>query len=109
MRIIRDQGLSNEWSLSMGEDRPTVFRSVEPDEEDLRSYLMTFRKFISKEEPVFISYIHGLCHKHFTSDEPKGHIRNCQDGWKQRVCQSGIPGDNPNVHPERGVNADRSE
>lgn len=90
MRIIRNQGLSNEWSVSMGQNQPTVFRSVQPDEEDFRSYLMAFRKFVSKEEPVFIGYIHGLCYKHFTSDELKGHIQNCQRGWRENVKRGGI-------------------
>jgi hypothetical protein len=74
----------------MGMNQPTIFRSVEPDEEDLRSYLMTFRKFVMQNEPLYIEYVHGLCYKHFTSDELKDHIRDCQQGWKTYVLQSGI-------------------
>jgi hypothetical protein len=90
MRILRSSGLSSEWLMSFGVNQPTVFRSVEPDEEDLRSYLMAFRKFISPKEPVFIRSVHGLCHKHFTSDEMKRHILDCQNGWKQHVKRSNI-------------------
>jgi hypothetical protein len=90
MPIIATNGLSNEWSISMGVQRPTVFRSVRPNEDALRSYLMAFRKFISNDEPPFIRSIHNLCYTHITSDELKGHICNCQAGWKERVLQSGI-------------------
>lgn len=90
IRIIRNQGLSSEWSISIGHNEPAVFRSVQPDEEDLRSYLMAFRKFVSEREPLFIGYIHGLCHKHFTSDELKGRIRDCQNGWKETLSHGGI-------------------
>lgn len=51
---------------------------------------MDLRKFISKDEPVFIGYIHGLCHKYFAREELKQHIRNCQNGWKDNVKESGI-------------------
>jgi hypothetical protein len=89
MRIIRTQGLGS-GSISAGANRPAVFRSVEPDEEDLRSYLLTFRRFVSQSELLHIESIHGLCHKHFTSDELLGHIRACQQGWKDHVLQSGF-------------------
>jgi hypothetical protein len=51
---------------------------------------LDFRKFVSKDEPVFIGYIHGLCHLHFTSDELKGRIKACQQGWRRTVAQAGI-------------------
>ena len=90
MRIIRTQGLGSEWSVSTGVNRPTTFRSVQPDEEDLRSYLLTFRRFVSQSDPIHIEYVHGLCRKHFTSDGLLAHVNDCQRGWKESVLQSGI-------------------
>lgn len=90
MRIIQSNGLTIEWQASFGINQPAVFRSIEPDERDLRDYLLLFRKFISPDEPVFVRSIHGLCHKHFTTDEMKRHIMDCQEGWKRRVQKSGI-------------------
>ena len=74
----------------MGVNQPLTCRSVEPNEELLRSYLLTFRKFVSKDEPVYISYIHGLCRKHFTSDELHRSINQCQDGWKRTLENNGV-------------------
>jgi hypothetical protein len=88
--LIRTNGLVNEWSLSFDINRPSVFRSLQPNEDLLRSYLLVFRRFISKNEPIFIGYIHGLCRKHFTSDELMSHIEACQRGWKQTLAQAGI-------------------
>lgn len=51
---------------------------------------MGFRKFISQSEPVFIGYIHGLCERHFTSEELKNQIRDCRKGWKRTIVQAGI-------------------
>ncbi len=74
----------------MGRDQPLTARSIEPNEDLLRSFLLDFRKFISKEEPVYIGYIHGLCHKCFTSDELKDSIRRCQEGWMQTLQNNGV-------------------
>jgi hypothetical protein len=88
--LIQSNGLVNEWSLSFAHNQPTVFRSVQPNEDLLRSYLLSFRKFVSKDEPVYVGYIHGLCHRHFTSDELKARIKDCQHGWKQTIAQAGF-------------------
>jgi hypothetical protein len=88
--LIKSNGLVNEWSLSFASDRPSVFRSIQPNEDLLRSYLVSFRKFVSKDEPVFVGYVHGLCHRYFTSDELKARIRDCQDGWKRTLAQAGF-------------------
>jgi hypothetical protein len=88
--LVRTNGLVNEWSVSFAANGPSVFRSLQPNEDLLRSYLMTFRKFISKNEPVHVGHVHGLCHRHFTSDELKTRIRECQDGWKRTITQAGF-------------------
>lgn len=90
MRIILNQGLSSSWSFSIGMGRPAVFSAASPDEEDLRSYLLAFRKFISKDEPLFLGYVHNLCQKSFTSDELKSNIRKCQQDWRVHCVQGGI-------------------
>lgn len=90
MRIIRTQGLGSQWSISAGVNQPTVFRSVEPDEEDLRSYLLTFRRFISQGEAVYIDSIHNRCETDLTSGILRGYIRDCRRGWKENVLHNGI-------------------
>jgi hypothetical protein len=88
--LIKANGLVNEWSFSFASKGPSIFRSLQPNEDLLRSYLLSFRRFISKDEPVFVAYVHGLCHRHFTTDELKTRIRECQDGWRQTIAQAGF-------------------
>jgi len=88
--LIQANGLQSQWSLSMGVNQPLTSRSIEPNEDLLRSYLMSFRKFVSQGEPLYVGTIHNLCQKHFTSDELKGHIRNCQQGWKRALEHNGV-------------------
>jgi hypothetical protein len=80
----------SELSFSMGIDQPTILRTVEPNEEALRSYLLSFRRFISPGEPLFIGQIHNLCLRHFTSDKLRSCITECRQTWKEHVLRNGI-------------------
>ncbi len=57
----------------------------EPDEEDLRSFLLTFRHFVSNDEPVFLNKIYNFLHLSLTDDvlkdnlvESRKHVKQCQ-------------------------------
>jgi hypothetical protein len=78
-----------------------VFR--EPDETELRSFLLTFRQFISDKEPVFLNRIYNLCQQHLTSDLLKGHLVDAREAWKQMQKQSGMKlvVDGQELMPER--------
>jgi hypothetical protein len=88
--LVRQNDLKSEWTISMGVDQSLTSSSIEPNEDLLCSYLLKFRKFISKGEPLYIGAIHNLCQKHFTSEELKGHIRNCRQGWKRTLEHNGV-------------------
>ena len=76
MRIISNQGLlMSGWSVSLKNGQAAMFSATKPDEEDLRSYLLAFRKFTLKNEPTNVEFVHGLCNKYFRNDVLKGHIR----------------------------------
>jgi hypothetical protein len=54
--------------IEMGVGKPTLVTPNFPPEEDLRSFLLTFRQFVSEREPVFLPRIHNLCHLKIDSD-----------------------------------------
>lgn len=66
------------------------FESKEPNEEHLRSFLITFRQFISNEEPVFLYRIHNLCQQYLTSDELKGYLVTARKAWKETQKNTGL-------------------
>ena len=80
-RLIRqgfNPGITLRWERMKG----LQFESREPDEEDLRSFLLTFRQFVSEQEPVFLNRIYNLCHKHITSDELRNYLVKSREIWK---------------------------
>jgi hypothetical protein len=63
---------------------------VEPDEEEFRSFLVTFRQFISEEEPVFLSHIYNICSRRVVSDELKDLVVGSRKIWADTQKVSGI-------------------
>ena len=95
-RVVRSKGL--EVNLHLSFDRSTGMRldSREPDEEDLRSFLMDFRMFISKREPVYLPCIRSLVEQGLDSSSPLLlDLRKSEEVWK-RQYQIGMLGLNLN-------------
>jgi hypothetical protein len=61
----------------------------EPDEDELRSFLVTFRHFISNDEPVFLNSVLNICTIRLISEELKGFIADARKDWAniQRVSR----------------------
>lgn len=74
-------------SLSFNFDRMSglTFSSKQPDEELLRSFLLTFRKFLSNDEAVFLFKIFNLCQQYLNSDKLKGFLIEARQLWSQQM------------------------
>lgn len=62
----------------------------QPNEDGLRSFLLGFRQFTLKDEPVNMDHIYNLCQRELTDDEAKQYLRECRDGWKEALRKSGF-------------------
>jgi hypothetical protein len=87
-RIIREEDLRSSLNLNASRETPLQVSHHEPDEEDLRSYLLDFRKFIAEQEPVFLNRVLNVAQRHVTSDEILGGIAGARSAWKD-VLQKG--------------------
>lgn len=65
-------------------------RLAQPDEEELRSFLLALRQFISKEEPVFLDHIYNICSKRLIGDELKVLLADSRKLWAKAQEVSGI-------------------
>jgi hypothetical protein len=76
-----------------------------PDEEDLRSFLLIFRQFISQDEPIFVRKIYNLCYRALEPDDP---LRDRFAAWLQiwqqtaREITEGIQFKGPTMIPFKG-------
>jgi hypothetical protein len=63
---------------------------IQPDESDLREYLLTFRPFISENEDVFLNRIFNICHQRLTSDEMKQSLAQARQSFERGKQDNGI-------------------
>lgn len=88
-RLIRrgfNPAITIKWEKMQG----LRFKPEEPDEDDLRSFLITFRQFIAKREPVFLYHIYNLCQKHLTSNKLKDFLIKSRKIWREIDTNTGM-------------------
>lgn len=87
-RFIQSGTLENLSFKFSGEQIGEQFKvqfsmNKEIDEEDLRSFLLTFRQFISDNEPIYIHKIFNLCHQFLNDDHLKGELVKARADWNK--------------------------
>lgn len=82
LRLVR-AGMPSQYTVTIdGLSQKATYQATEPDEEDLRSFLLLFRQFISSREPVFIHRIIGDCVRFLNDDRRKEQVKIAQEHWK---------------------------
>jgi hypothetical protein len=64
-------------------------QSIQPDEEDLRSFLLDFRQFISEDEPIYLSRIFNHCYLYLDNNELKNELIKAREEWKRLFIKMG--------------------
>lgn len=88
-RLVRISGLSGDFSLHF-DQKSFAYKFPLVDENDLRSFLLTFRQFVMHKEPVFIRRVHSIAHQHITSDELRAAIREAVQTWSEVLKSCGF-------------------
>lgn len=88
-RLLQSQ---TRYSLSLKGDnvQRLQFASTTPDDKSLRSFLVVFRHFISKDEPVYLFKIYNVCLERLSSDEIKGYLVNARTRWQSELKAGGF-------------------
>lgn len=80
---------SNEkWSFKISSDNNSDsvdFHVGGPDEEDFRSFLLVFRLFILKKDPIFINRIFNDCIRSLPECELRKLFTHAQEEWKKAL------------------------
>jgi hypothetical protein len=53
----------------------------QPDEDAIRSFLLTFRQFVSEKEPLFLGRVYGVCCRYLEDDMLKDQIEQMRKTW----------------------------
>lgn len=88
-RLGRGQFKAN-LRIEAGIDRPFKLTPDFPDEEDLRSFLLTFRQFVSDSEPIFLPRVLGAAMRHTPKAKYGLGLKSARDAYLQALRQSAI-------------------
>ena len=99
-RILTSGGLSLEFSIKFAQNSPLQFMTREPDEEDLRSFLVDLRPFTMAKERVHLGRTMNLLNNHLTDVALRDAVRLARSDWKKAqrgVIRLTIDGQNYNA------------
>lgn len=86
--VTQGQGVS--WSLNVDSTRGISVRFDFPDENDLRSYLLTFRQFIAPNEPIHVNRICNICFQGLkTNNDLRDYLIEAREDWKRALGKTG--------------------
>ena len=95
-RLLRNIG-EHSFSLKFEQAKGLQFKTNTPNEEDLRSFLMVFRRFIGNDEPVYFYKIYKICIEGINSDELRKGLTEARNSWQTGLKSDGF-GFNYNGH-----------
>ncbi|HET7076896.1 MAG TPA: hypothetical protein VFM49_05535 [Chloroflexia bacterium] len=70
-------------SLKIQSDQTAGFRVLvnEPDETQLKAFLVDFRPFIMEQEPIYLDKIYNLCHQYVTDEHLRAELVEARADW----------------------------
>ncbi len=79
-----------EVSVSWQRMQATRFEMREPDEDQLRSFLLALRQFVAPGEPICLNGIYNLCNRVIDSDRLKDCLREARRAWRKAFKRGGF-------------------
>jgi len=81
-RLVRTGGLRASFNLSAAKNRAVDFSTHSPDEDDLRSFLLTFRQFTLKGEPIEAGRIANQLWQELIGDETRSLLASARERYR---------------------------
>jgi hypothetical protein len=81
-RLVQDGSLSINFTLEWQDGGPLQVNVVEPDEEDLRSFLLDFRKFVSKKEALYVDRVHNELYRAVDDPGLRAELDRAKQLWR---------------------------
>lgn len=102
-RLVQSGGLDASLSLKFHYIEGLSLTVQNPDEELLRSFLVTFRHFVSKDEPVFVPRVYNLLWMHLQADAIRLELAVSRKHWQDTSKVGGVDliFDGARVSPDR--------
>jgi hypothetical protein len=83
-RLVNSGGLATELSITFSDVQPLKIQTQQLDEDDLKSFLLTFRQFTSDSEPIYVNRIYRILESEINSDVIQNRLRAGRRQWHQQ-------------------------
>ena len=83
-------GFKSGFSIKYDQHQGLKYELTQPDEEDIRSFLLTFRHFVAQNEPVFLGAIYNTCHRYVSNEIVKTDLVHSRRNWNSIFKRGGI-------------------
>lgn len=84
-KLVTSGDLRTSLNMRASIDEPMQLSVHQPDEEALRSFLLTFRQFVSDKEPVFVRRMANVLWQRLTGDEVRDHLQRARERYGQSL------------------------
>jgi hypothetical protein len=87
--LMRKDGLRFEFTVRGGKDETTTFELEQPDEGELRDYLVAFRRLVSKGD-ASLGRILNICQRRLADGERRQQLPTVRQLWAETKQHSGL-------------------
>jgi hypothetical protein len=90
---LMQKGLSTELSYTFdGRTSPNLIQGQlrQPDEDDLKAFLVDFRPFVLQREPVYVGRVYNQLEQRLTDTDRRDALRISRERWKNGQGQGGF-------------------
>ncbi|MCR4320416.1 MAG: hypothetical protein NUV74_08820 [Candidatus Brocadiaceae bacterium] len=88
-KIVKE-GFNSSITVKYEAQKGLHFQSVHPNEEYFRSFLLTFRKFVSEKEPIYLNRIYNICQQYLTNEKYKEYLVKSRNIWRESLKSTGF-------------------
>ena len=89
-RLIREDALHLRTKIEWNAAHQLKMTTEGTDEDDLRSFLLTFRQFVAAKEPIYLHRIFNICQRRITNEAIRNNIAHARQVWKNRMRSEGF-------------------
>ena len=81
---LGQSGMESGVTIRFDQTKGLESELCEPEESDLRDFLMTLRHFVLKDEPVHVERIANIVWQSISSDQIRDELKKARAAWKQQ-------------------------
>ena len=90
LRIFEEGNWRSSFTMNWERTKGLTFGVQQPDEELFRSFLLEFRRFVAKGDPLYLGRVFNVAHRNIRSEQLRGRLVEAREHWRNTTRQGNI-------------------